>query len=233
MSARVGLSAAGRAVSVARRRSIGPAARCAKMRLRGGWAAWLGFCWRRLGRWRRRFQCVPPEDRAQPRPAVLAAQRQLALAVAVKNHQRDMGDAMLRRERPPARLTDIGDDIFDLAIAKLAHRRPRLPLQSQALAALRIMDLHHCRDAIADAREVLLRHRILHFGDRNIPAAAQAPPPRGRSFAASASRFRDGSDPSCSTASAAFAARRCFPVGFTRTRCFFIAMAPLKLISGA
>ena len=33
--------------------------------------------------------------------------------------------------------------------------------------------------------------------------------------------------------SAAFAARRCFPVGFTRTRCFFIAMAPLKLISGA
>ena len=99
MSALVELSAAGREV-VPLAAVYRPAAKCAKMRLRSGWAAWLGFCRCLLGRWGRRFQCVPPEDRAQSRTAVLAAQCQLAFAVAVKNHQRDMCDAMLRRERP-------------------------------------------------------------------------------------------------------------------------------------
>ena len=78
---------------------------------------------------------------------------------------------MLRCEPPPFILTDIGDEILQLAIIELLKGGSRFPLQRLAGRALRIMDLNDGGNAVADLGQIRFLDARTNFRD-DIPTAS-------------------------------------------------------------
>jgi len=65
-----------------------------------------------------------------------------------------MPDAVGRRKFAAFGATNIGNEELQFGFIEIAQSVPRLTLQRHAPGALRIMNLHDCRNPVADTRKV-------------------------------------------------------------------------------
>lgn len=82
--------------------------------------------------------------------ASIAPENGSTTPLAIEQDQRDVGDLMLGCKLLPARRLDVGNQILDVGIVKVAQRASRLLLQCATSRALWIMDLDNRGLAVAD-----------------------------------------------------------------------------------
>lgn len=74
-----------------------------------------------------------------------------------------MANTVLAGKRASLVGSNTGDEILNFTLGKILHRFPGLALQRGAFRTLRIVDLHHRGDSVAQLREIVLPIDRAHF----------------------------------------------------------------------
>ena len=79
------------------------------------------------------------------------------MATAIEEQKGNMPNAVPGGKALPPTLPDIGHKILDRTVFEFGNCGSGLPLQGSATRALRVVNLHDCRNAVSEERKVALR----------------------------------------------------------------------------